>query len=724
MPSANTTIAPDLSIIVTAHAEGILLHRTLRSLLRSAELLSKHSITYEILIHVDNGTAETLDYIKANQSFLKSFQLFYNTFGDLGASRNFIITKAKADVIAVVDADDLFSQNWFSEAYTFLKKNKKTAILHTEWLINFGQQNLAWKKYNSKAKEEDALNMVWANRWDSAVIASKDVFQRFPYAANLDGFGSEDWHFGSETLAAGIPHLVVPKTIIFARRREVSEMSIQKTDFRTVHYTNLLDIDYFKNLTIPQHLQKAAHRPKKRDKARSYARAMAQAGYATLSKNSAIKKWLDTPRAYIKKRGDAGNEIDFPDWIIDEWRAMHVIDKQVFPDSSLLKTIPLYVSEMYELGIAYHNLLQYVSTRPDYIFIIPHLVAGGADLVVLNYVRALKELHPDWCILVISTDTTPSPWANRLPHDVDYMPWGEVCRDSGIWQDLHLQLFARLIVQLQCWRLHIIQSSLGFEFAQKYRSLLQGNGYTVYACAFCEDIDDEGRFIGHIHSGLPGAYPVLTRVFTDNAAVVNQLVHEYGYDPEKFIVHYQPAEITATTRPRQDSHKPLRILWASRISTQKRPDILRAIAQQLDPDLYRIDVYGSLHNNFSAEYFDNIHSLTYKGEFNGIESLPIHNYDVFLYTSANDGVPNILLGMAALGLPIIAPNSGGISEFIQDDVTGTLITPFDDVSAYIQAIEKTAMHYAHAVKLAQNAQELLARQHAKDTVQKQIRGLI
>lgn len=403
---------------------------------------------------------------------------------------------------------------------------------------------------------------------------------------------------------------------------------------------------------------------------------------------------------------------------------MHAIDKQIFPDGQLLATIPEYISEMYELGVAYRNLVQTVTKLPDYILVVPHIVPGGADLVVLNYVRAIRKLHPKWHLLVIATDDTESPWASKLPPEVDFMHWGRICRESGIWLDLHPQLFARLIVQLKCKRLHIIQSSLGFDFAAKYRRLLTENGYHVYACAFCEDIDDEGRFIGHLHSGLPKAYQSIERITTDNQAVVTQLCREYAFDEEHFAVHYQPAEIRHLQPPKETAGKPYRILWASRVSTQKRPDLVKAIAQKLDASRFHIDMYGSLHNDFTEEYFKGVAALTYVGGFSGIESIRTADYDMFLYTSANDGVPNILLGMTAAGLPIVASDAGGVGEFIQDKKTGLLISPLEKITDYVAAIEFLSQHPAEAVQYVRNAQQLLQTRHSLERFEQSVKEML
>lgn len=52
----------ELSIIVTAHNEGILAHKTMLSLFRATKKLEEEDIPYEFIVHIDNGTLETKKY--------------------------------------------------------------------------------------------------------------------------------------------------------------------------------------------------------------------------------------------------------------------------------------------------------------------------------------------------------------------------------------------------------------------------------------------------------------------------------------------------------------------------------------------------------------------------------------------------------------------------------------------------------------------------------------
>ena len=104
--------------------------------------------------------------------------------------------------------------------------------------------------------------------------------------------------------------------------------------------------------------------------------------------------------------------------------------------------------------------------------------------------------------------------------------------------------------------------------------------------------------------------------------------------------------------------------------------------------------------------------MTYHGPFDGFESLPTERFDVFLYTSQWDGLPNVLLEAMAAGLAVVAPDVGGVGELIIPGQTGYLISPYDDVEAFVAAIDRIAAHPGIAAELVRNGYHLLSRRHS------------
>ena len=69
-----------------------------------------------------------------------------------------------------------------------------------------------------------------------------------------------------------------------------------------------------------------------------------------------------------------------------------------------------------------------------------------------------------------------------------------------------------------------------------------------------------------------------------------------------------------------------------------------------------------------------------------------------------DGVPNVLLEAAAVGLPIVACDAGGVGEFIIDGETGRLVSP-DDPPALAQAVRSALVDRDATRRLAERARK-------------------
>ena len=77
-----------------------------------------------------------------------------------------------------------------------------------------------------------------------------------------------------------------------------------------------------------------------------------------------------------------------------------------------------------------------------------------------------------------------------------------------------------------------------------------------------------------------------------------------------------------------------------------------------------------------------------RGEFQGFESIPDkERYACLLYTTAYDGLPNVLLEAASERIPIVAPPMiGGLADLVRPDTAWCVDAP-DDPESYIAALE-------------------------------------
>jgi glycosyltransferase involved in cell wall biosynthesis len=224
--SASNSQKPDVSAVLTAHAEGILLGATLNSAREAIDHLQQSlGKTTEIILVLDN--ADELTKQVAAQAIGDGIRMVESKLGDPGQARNFGIEHANADHSCFLDGDDLWSFNWLTEAYKF-STARPDAIGHSHCNITFGDDRSVWWHVDSESPLCDDAYLEWANYWDAMTFAPTEIYRKYKFKKNdlKTGFAHEDWHWNRVTLAAGVPHKPVPDTMHFKRRRGGSVSAI------------------------------------------------------------------------------------------------------------------------------------------------------------------------------------------------------------------------------------------------------------------------------------------------------------------------------------------------------------------------------------------------------------------------------------------------------------------------------------------------------------------
>jgi hypothetical protein len=213
----------DLSVILTAHREGLLVGVSAQSALAAistAELLDIRTEMIVVLDRADELTAST-----AKNALGSRARYIATDEGDPGAARNIGIAAARGTCAAFLDGDDLWSENWLADGWSF-NQQRPDAIAHAACLLYFGRKrNLFWHA-DSETALCDQGYLAWSNYWDALSLARTEIYRGIPFRRNdlHLGFGHEDWHWNRVTLNMGIAHKPVPGTIHFKRVRPGSQM--------------------------------------------------------------------------------------------------------------------------------------------------------------------------------------------------------------------------------------------------------------------------------------------------------------------------------------------------------------------------------------------------------------------------------------------------------------------------------------------------------------------
>ncbi len=412
------------------------------------------------------------------------------------------------------------------------------------------------------------------------------------------------------------------------------------------------------------------------------------------------------PNQYITYIGD----IDTDPYLLEELSALGKIEFDLQPTPFFLASIhnnqykpstklePNSLGEIYGLILRHLNHLHY-----DMIFLAPWLKRGGADLGLLHHINAAYE--KDYKILLITTEKAQSPWIDRLPDTVQHLDFGKFANTLVV--EKRTKLLARILIQSTAQTIHNINSPDGWEVFKNFGTQLTVMKKRLFASVFCDDIISEHTYFGYASKYIPETHALLSGVFCDTQWYPKAQSKNLGIS-NLFSTIYFPFIQDIYPYRQEISNPP--ILWASRITQQKCPEILYQIARQMphqafhvygEPDTSSLAIAKSLKSQSNIDFFGKFDSFAYISQK--------ENYKVFLYTSEYDGLPNVLIEAIANGLPVIAYDVGGVSEMIHQDC---LLSHSNTFEANLQKIQEILDNPKLLHKSWQYSHDILKSRHS------------
>jgi len=359
------------------------------------------------------------------------------------------------------------------------------------------------------------------------------------------------------------------------------------------------------------------------------------------------------------------------------------------PNGQRVVTSPLKAA--HEITNAVQRLRRKLGGKTyKYIVAVPHVRMSGASRVASIFADALANVRDPSEILVITTDSSESEYIEWFSDKLDIF---DLSREiAALGPEEKVRALIDLMRGVEAEMIINVNSRLVWEAMRLYGRQLH-HEFRMLTYLFTWDENIKGDRVGYPIQWLRDTADHHHLLFTDTKNLADDVANRLGFSQEgsdaQVVPLYTPVtgEEPAVARPKSRDGAG-HFLWAGRFDPQKRLDILIAIARA-NPDM-TFDVYGkTVLGTKGLSDFNPPSNIIAKGTYSDLQEVLETPYTGFLYTAQWDGLPTILLDMAAAGLPIAASDVGGISELL-DDETGWLVENFEEIEGYSSALAQMA----------------------------------
>jgi glycosyltransferase involved in cell wall biosynthesis len=689
----------DISIVLNLHDEARFLKRTMMSLEDAVRFAASYGLSCEIVCVLDRPDGATKAWIEDHDfSAFAGHTIVEVDNGSPGLSRNDGIARANhGEYIYLRDADDLISYNMLVRLHQTIVSEGRRTIVFPEIVYAFGVDFHVTRYFGTD--EMSKLGFFHYHPYQVNVFAHRTLFDlvRFSDQRTAPGFAYEDWHFNCEALAHGYEFCVARQTVGFYRQRPNSfrireeATSIQQPMLSGYHeplrFVRICDKDFGRYCAnqIFQYDREQVRRD--------------------VLSDHVVLELIQSANA-IDPAVDANRLFDCSVW--------SNVEHGLAPAAAYFRACELTANQTF-----------------SHVFLLPFLTAGGADRYILEFIAALTRAEPAARILVIfGQQIDRHQWLEKLPWQVTFMdvPALESSLDAAA-----ISLVAFRVIQTCAPRaaIFLTRCEFSWDFFKKFCIVLNENVcYYFYFSDRRVYIGGLMMTCGYNFDFLSEFGDRLSGVISDNVSMIEHGSRRLDSLANRMHAIYAPVEQSRQRRDYRGKPMTRRVLWASRLDSEKRPMLLRAIGlllEKVELDV-TIDVYGSaVLERFDIEILRSTPHLNYAGEFGDFSALHPWEYDAFLYTSAFDGMPNVVLEAMSAGLVVIAPNVGGIAEAVTPE-RGFLVEDDGDddrlVRAYVDRIARLYSNETDLAAMSAAAIELIATRHSRDEFARKVAALV
>lgn len=229
--------APEVSVVVNLHREGMLCQPTLASVDEAVARAASEGIPAEVTYVLDRPDGETVDAVRQHLGMAPDADVEAHAFpggtgcvvladvGELAGARNLGAGLSRGHFITFIDGDDLWGDEWITRCHALAARSgRDDVVIHPQNNLYFGRgvDPYFWVHPDMRHDRIDLDAITVANRWTALSFYPRSLNARFPYRPNAfkEGFGYEDWMWHFETIRAGVLHVTAEGTVHMIRRKQ------------------------------------------------------------------------------------------------------------------------------------------------------------------------------------------------------------------------------------------------------------------------------------------------------------------------------------------------------------------------------------------------------------------------------------------------------------------------------------------------------------------------
>ncbi len=392
-----------------------------------------------------------------------------------------------------------------------------------------------------------------------------------------------------------------------------------------------------------------------------------------------------------------------------------------WPESFAIKIPPFSNENRNDLMIAVDAMQQSLGLRRARIVIcLNNTRWGGGRRMEGHISHALLEWMSADDIVIITTEDGGDPPASRYPDGVRVIDASGVLKTLG--KDQRERALMEVLRSLKPDAILNINSRHLWETMDTYGHALSEKSRLI-ACLFCIDQNEFGVATGYAPKMLARHSDYVDAVFTDSISLREELSSRFHMVSSRMEIATLPAPASTEIDPVSEPQNARpQVFWAGRFDQQKRPEIVIALARQMP----HVDFHMWGETVLAGRIADTSTqppNLTLHPAYQAFSDLPIENADLWLYTSAWDGVPAILLEVAMTGVPIAGSLVGGTSEIIGHGLSYP-VDPEDGIDGYQHAIDAVLDDPNAARRNALALREKLLQERTTETFKSSLADLL